>query len=210
MYNASRIFSGKTHFPNLVILVKEPKPGLIKTRLAKDYGKIKATWWYRHESRKTINRLGRDPRWETFLAVSPDHEGLKSRIWPENIWRIPQGRGHLGERMKHVFQQLYPGPTVIIGSDIPGIEPSQIARSFYFLGKYDAYVGPSPDGGFWLIGLKGKKVHSTKMFDNVRWSSEFALEDTISSMGKTTLGMGEVMSDVDTLSDLRANPHSKV
>ena len=208
MFNASGIFSDKTSYPRLAIFVKEPNPGSVKTRLAKDLGTINATKWYRDESRKTINRLTRDPRWETYLAVSPDHTGLLSRVWPEKVKRISQGTGHLGQRMKNIFRQLHPGPTIIIGSDIPGIKPSQITRAVNSIGKCDVYIAPSPDGGFWLIGLKGKRSLPSKAFENVRWSTEYAMEDTINSLGRISLGIGEEMSDVDTLADLLANPHT--
>ncbi len=210
MPNVSRIFSGKSSYPRLVILVKEPRPGSVKTRLAKDLGTIQATKWYRDESQKTINRLAKDPRWETYLAVSPDNAGLASRVWPEKIMRIPQGEGHLGQRMKNVFRQLQPGPTTIIGSDIPGIKASQIADAILNLSKYDAYIAPSPDGGFWLIGLKGRKCLSPRVFENVRWSTEFAMSDTINSLKGLSVGVGEPMSDVDTFSDLIENRFTRL
>ena len=209
MFNASGIILNKSSFPRLAILVKEPCPGSVKTRLSKDFGTINATKWYRDESRQTINRLTGDPRWDTYLAVSPDHAGSLSRVWPEKIRRIPQGTGHLGHRMKHVFRQLQPGPTIIIGSDIPGIIPRQIVLAIHSLGKYDVYIAPSPDGGFWLIGLKSNRNLLPTTFENVRWSTEFALEDTINSLGKVSLGLGEEMADVDTLADLQTNPHTR-
>ena len=210
MFNASRITSVNTDQTRLVILVKEPVPGTVKTRLAKELGTIDATKWYRNECRKTINRLAGDPRWETYLAVSPDEAGITSRIWPAQIPRIAQGSGDLGCRMKQVFHQLLPGSTIIIGSDIPGIKASQIATTAKAMQKYDAYLGPSPDGGFWLIGYTGRRSLSSKAFENVRWSTEFAMDDTINSLGQFSVGIGEVMSDVDNLADLYNNPHTRL
>lgn len=210
MFNASRITSVRTDRTRLVILVKEPVPGTVKTRLAKELGTIDATKWYRNECRKTINRLARDPRWDTYLAVSPDSTGMTSRIWPAQIPRIAQGSGDLGNRMKHVFQQMLPGSTLIIGSDIPGIKTTQIATAVRAMQKYDAYLGPSPDGGFWLIGYTGRTSLSSKALENVRWSTEFAMDDTINSLGQFSLGIGEIMSDVDNLADLYDNPHTRL
>jgi len=210
MFNASRIISIRTDRTRLVILVKEPVPGKVKTRLAKDLGTICATKWYRNECRKTINRLARDPRWDTYLAVSPDNAGMTSRIWPSQIPRIAQGTGHLGNRMKRVFQQMLPGSTIIIGSDIPGIKVSQIATAVRIMQKYDTYLGPSPDGGFWLIGYTGRRSLSSKALENVRWSTAFAMDDTINSLGQFSVGIGEVMSDVDNLADLYENPHTRL
>lgn len=210
MFNASRTTSVRTDRTRLVILVKEPVPGTVKTRLAKELGAIDATKWYRNECRKTINRLARDPRWDTYLAVSPDNAGMKSRIWPAQIPRIAQGSGDLGNRMKHVFLQMVRGSTIIIGSDIPGIKASQIVTAAKDMQKYDAYLGPSPDGGFWLIGYTGRRSLSSKALEHVRWSTEFAMDDTINSLGQFSVGIGEAMSDVDTLADLYKNPHTRL
>ncbi|MXZ50823.1 MAG: DUF2064 domain-containing protein [Rhodobacteraceae bacterium] len=210
MFNASRIISVRPDRTRLVILVKEPVPGTVKTRLAKELGTIDATKWYRNECRKTINRLARDPRWDTYLAVSPDKAGMSSRAWTTQIPRIAQGSGHLGSRLKQVFRQMLPGSTIIIGSDIPGIKASQIATTAKAMQKYDAYLGPSPDGGFWLIGHTGRRSLSSKALENVRWSTEFAMDDTINSLGQFSVGIGEVMSDVDNLADLYNNPHTRL
>ena len=71
----------------LVIFLKEPHPGRVKTRLGRDIGMTAAAWWFRHQSTRLIRRLGGDRRWQTVLAVSPDHEGLASRVWPSRLPR---------------------------------------------------------------------------------------------------------------------------
>jgi len=86
----------------LVIMVKEPRPGRVKTRLGKDIGLTASAWWFRHQTRALLRRI-EDPRWETVLAVAPDREGLQSRIWPAHLPRIAQGRGDLGDRMGGSF-----------------------------------------------------------------------------------------------------------
>ena len=53
----------------LVIMVKEPRPGRVKTRLGRDIGMVGAAWWFRHQTRSLIRRL-RDPRWQIVLAVA--------------------------------------------------------------------------------------------------------------------------------------------
>jgi glycosyltransferase A (GT-A) superfamily protein (DUF2064 family) len=65
--------------PTLIIMVKAPRPGRVKTRLGRGIGMGAAAWWYRHQTRTLIRRL-RDPRWQIVLAVSPDREGLASRV----------------------------------------------------------------------------------------------------------------------------------
>ena len=133
----------------LFIMVKEPRAGLVKTRLGTGIGMTRAAWWFRHQTQRLLRALGRDPRWQTVLAVSPDVEGLQSRIWPAQLPRWPQGRGDLGHRMAAVFRCAPPGPVLIIGADIPGVTPALIAKAFRALGDHDAVFGPAHDGGSW-------------------------------------------------------------
>ena len=137
----------------LIIMVKVPKPGLVKTRLGRDIGMVAAAWWYRRQVQTLIRRLS-DPRWRITLAVDPDVEGLKSRIWPRNLDRMAQGPGDIGDRMLRMMLGAPKGPICLIGSDIPEIQRTHIARAFDELGRNQAVFGPSLDGGFWLTGLK--------------------------------------------------------
>jgi rSAM/selenodomain-associated transferase 1 len=190
----------------LFIMVKEPHPGRVKTRLGRDIGMTAAAWWFRHQSGSLIRRLGRDPRWQTVLAVSPDHEGLASRVWPWHLPRWPQGAGNLGHRMGRIFRRAPKGPVVIIGADIPGITPALIARAFAALGNHDAVFGPAPDGGYWLIGLKrGARPVPPRIFDAVRWSSATALADTKASLGTAKIALIDTLRDVDRAADLRVS-----
>lgn len=187
----------------LFIMVKEPHPGRVKTRLGRGIGMTAAAWWFRHQSSSLIRKLGRDPRWQTVLAVAPDREGLMSRVWPPHLPRWPQGTGDLGDRMGRIFRRAPPGPVVIVGADIPGIAPALIARAFAALGDHDAVIGPAPDGGYWLIGLKrGARPVPSGIFDGVRWSSATALEDTRASLGKAGITFIDTLRDVDRATDL--------
>ena len=182
-------------------MVKEPRPGRVKTRLGKDIGKTSAAWWFRHQTRNLLRRL-RDPRWEIVLAVSPDREGLCSRVWPGDLTRVPQGRGDLGERMARVLGQTH-GPSVLIGADIPGIERRHIARAFTALGSHPAVIGPAPDGGYWLIGLRHASRLHAGFFEGVRWSTPDALTDTLLTLPQP-VAFADTLSDVDTAADLAA------
>ncbi|MEO1422239.1 MAG: TIGR04282 family arsenosugar biosynthesis glycosyltransferase [Pseudomonadota bacterium] len=184
----------------LVIFVKEPRPGRVKTRLAAGIGPIPATWWFRHQSARLIRILSRDPRWETVIAVSPDEAGLTSRAWPRHLPRWPQGAGDLGDRMGRALRELGPGPVVIIGADIPEITPHRIAAAFGALGNADAVFGPATDGGYWLIGLRNQPPAT--LFDGVRWSSATTLSDTVRSLPGKRIALIDTLRDVDTAEDL--------
>jgi uncharacterized protein len=183
-------------------MVKEPRPGRVKTRLGADIGMVQSAWWFRRQAGRLVRRLSRDPRWLCVLAVAPDVEGLTSRVWPANVARIAQGQGNLGQRMARVFRGLPLGPMVIIGADIPAIEPAHIARAFRALGNHDAVFGPAEDGGYWLIGLKRMRALPPCLLGNVRWSSEHALVDSEASLKDMRIARVDMLRDVDRAADL--------
>jgi len=188
---------------HLVIMVKEPHPGRVKTRLGRDLGMVPAAWWFRHQTAALVRRLSRDPRWKTVLGVSPDREGATSRIWPKNLPRWAQGRGDLGHRMGRIFRKFPPGPVVIIGADIPGITAGHIARAFKALGDHDAVLGPAPDGGYWLIGLKRGRAVPKTLFADVRWSSPTTMADTLRGLSLGRVALIDTLHDIDTAQDLK-------
>ncbi|WP_339762165.1 TIGR04282 family arsenosugar biosynthesis glycosyltransferase [uncultured Sulfitobacter sp.] len=182
-------------------MVKEPRPGRVKTRLGRDLGMTAAAWWFRHQTRRLIRNV-QDPRWNVVLAVTPDRAGLSSRVWPEHIARAPQGQGNLGDRMARMLRGAPAGPVCVIGADIPGINRAEIAKAFHALGGHDAVFGPAPDGGYWLIGLKRARAVPPGLFDGVRWSSEHALADTIATLPDHRIAQVATLQDVDTIDDL--------
>ncbi|MEK6205486.1 MAG: TIGR04282 family arsenosugar biosynthesis glycosyltransferase [Amylibacter sp.] len=187
----------------LFIMVKEPRAGRVKTRLGRDIGMTNAAWWFRHQTHRLIRALGRDARWQTILAVSPDFDGLQSRIWPGYLPRWPQGRGSLGDRMAAIFMGAPYGRVVIIGADIPGVTPALIEKAFRALGDHDAVFGPATDGGYWLVGLKrGACAIPAGMFQDVHWSTEHALADTVMTLGDARVAYIDTLQDVDHASDL--------
>ena len=185
----------------LIVMVKEPHPGRVKTRLGRDIGMVAAAWWFRHQTARLLRRLD-DPRWHLVLAVSPDRAGLNSRIWPAHLPRMPQGAGNLGDRMARMMRSARPGPVIVIGADIPGITPAHIARAFRALGAADAVIGPAPDGGYWLVGVRRTTAQPAHLFHSVRWSSEHARADTIASAPHLRWASADTLRDVDTAEDL--------
>jgi uncharacterized protein len=186
----------------LIIMVKEPRPGRVKTRLGRNIGMVAAAWWYRHQTKALIRNIS-DSRWKTVLAVSPDFEGMASRVWRSNLDRIPQGPGDLGDRMYRLMMGVGTGKICLIGSDIPGIRKTHIARAFAELGQREAVFGPAPDGGFWLTGVKRTGRVPRQLFKGVRWSTEHALADSLANVTDLRVGLVDTLRDVDTVEDLR-------
>jgi rSAM/selenodomain-associated transferase 1 len=185
----------------LIVMVKEPRPGRVKTRLARDIGAVPAAWWFRHQCARLLRRL-RDPRWRIVLAVSPDRKGMASRCWPDDLARLPQGTGDLGARMARAMRSAPPGPVCVIGADIPGITCAAIWRAFRALGQAELVFGPATDGGYWLVGVHNARQVPRTLFQGVRWSTEHALADTEASAPGRRIAWIDRLSDVDTLADL--------
>ena len=104
--------------------------------------------------------------------------------------------------MGRILRSLPPGPVAIIGADIPGIDRPRIARAFAALGRADAVLGPAPDGGYWLIGLKRTAPPPARLFESVRWSTEHAMADTIATLGTDRIALIDTLRDVDEATDL--------
>ncbi|MGQ0664221.1 MAG: TIGR04282 family arsenosugar biosynthesis glycosyltransferase [Pseudomonadota bacterium] len=180
----------------LVILAKAPALGRVKRRLAAAIGAGAALGFYRRTLGAVLLRLGRDRRWQTVLAVTPDRAARRSRLWPVRLEARAQGPGDLGQRMGRVFRQLPPGPVVIVGADIPELAAEHIARAFGALGAADAVFGPAPDGGYWLVGLR-RGPSLPGLFANVRWSSAEALDDTLANLRGRRVRLIDTLADVD-------------
>jgi rSAM/selenodomain-associated transferase 1 len=178
----------------LIIMVREPRLGAVKTRLAAEIGAAETIRFYRSVTLALIRRLAFDRRWKTILAVAPDTARM-SRSWSAGIQRVAQGDGDIGARMGRLLRSQA-CPAVLIGSDIPGIEASHIAEAFMLLRRNDAVFGPAEDGGFWLVGLK-PLPHLQDIFRGVRWSSPDALADTLANLAGRKVGFAAKLADVD-------------
>jgi len=182
---------------HLVIFARLPRLGTGKRRLATDVGTVKALKFQKLMLSQLLRRVGRDSRWQTYVAMTPDHTAFYP---PAEVTMLPQPNGDLGHRMATVAQNLPPGPVIIIGNDIPDIQSRDIAEGFRKLGSHDAVFGPAGDGGFWAVGLKRRPVFYNP-YKNVRWSTANALPDTLQNLSKHRVGYLRTLFDVDTGED---------
>ncbi len=189
------------HRATLIIFLRAPQSGAIKRRLARGIGDGLAQRFYIATSRALIRHLGANHRWRTVLAVTPDAFAGRARFWPRGIARLKQGQGDLGTRMGRLFEQLPPGPVVLIGSDIPSIRAHHVAAAFEALSRHEAVFGPAADGGYWLVGLArrryGARALTRRLFSDVRWSGPHALADT-----RAGLPAGAEAPPLDVLEDI--------
>ena len=187
----------------LVVMLKEPRAGRVKTRLGRGIGMVTAAWWFRHQVKSLLRRID-DPRWNVVLAVAPDRAGMISRVWPAHISRTPQGHGDLGDRMGRALRNAPRGQVCVIGGDIPDINSDRIAEAFAALGNHDAVFGPADDGGYWLIGLRRVRAVPPILFEGVRWSTKYALSDSEATLPSHSIAHVATLRDVDTVADLPA------
>lgn len=186
----------------LILFVKAPVLGRVKTRLAQDIGMVPATVLYRRLSARLLRAVAGDRRWRATLAVTPDH-AVSAGFWPRQLTRIAQRGGDLGERMRRALAGAS-GPAVIVGSDIPGIDRRHIATAFQFLRSHDVVIGPALDGGYWLIGVRCP-AYARRLFYDVRWSSAHTLADTLTGLpASARVAYLPVLRDIDDAADLSA------
>jgi len=189
----------------LTIFARVPRVGTVKSRLAKDIGPVAAWRLYRGWLDGLVRELAPDERWATRLAITPDankNSGLFQFAHAKGAEVINQGSGDLGDRMRRQFLTSSANSMIIIGTDLPEIGREDIWRAFRALRRSDAVIGPSVDGGYWLIGLNGRRQHP-HLFDGVRWSTETTLRDTIATLTNADVSYLDARRDIDTIEDLQ-------
>jgi len=187
--------------PVVIVFARAPQLGAVKTRLARDIGCLQAWRFHRQATAATVRRLARDGRWRLVLALTPDRLGRRARVVPIAVPRTRQGPGDLGQRMARALRRFQPASVLLVGSDVPDLGAEAVGRAFRALAAADAVFGPAEDGGYWLVGTRGRR-RPERWFRQVRWSSRHALDDTL---GNLPFGMRVAMTaqlwDVDTGAD---------
>lgn len=182
---------------HVVIFARRPQLGRVKTRLAADIGPVETLRFYRATLNALARRLKAGGGWATWIGITPDDTLGKQRFYPDGVWRLPQGTGDLGTRMANCLMRFGPEPALIVGSDIPDIDRRHVSAAFDALKTNELVFGPSDDGGYWLVGAaQGARVG--RLFDNVRWSTEHALADTLANVRPgVRVAMLEPLADID-------------
>jgi rSAM/selenodomain-associated transferase 1 len=185
----------------LIIFVKNPVPGKVKTRLAATVGDAAATAVYRKllvHTHQVTQPLSCD-RFVFYADEINQHD-----IWEENNYRKEVQLGHdLGARMQHAFDRVFEtGYTsvCIIGSDCMEITEGLLRSAFDALLQNDVVIGPSADGGYYLLGMK-KTI--PELFVNKPWSTAKVLERTMEDIINQQLRFRllDTLRDIDTEED---------
>lgn len=185
----------------LIIFVRKPELGKVKTRLAATIGDENALHVYNellsHTCSVTKDLLLDKYAFYNKLASEKD-------IWSKNGFHRKEQKGNtLGEKMENAFESLHNEgyeKIVIIGSDCFELNESLIRRAFEQLDNHDVVIGPANDGGYYLLGIK--KLYPF-LFQDKNWSTQTVYRDTLKDILDHSLSCFQlsVLTDVDTEED---------
>lgn len=189
----------------LGIFAKYWQPGAAKTRLGQEIGVERAS----SLSRVFLLTLLQRFRWveaEKELCFWPPEREAEFTDLAGETWRTrPQIDGHLGQRMQHFFEsarQRGARQIVLIGSDTPNLPVAFVEQAFASLDESPIVLGPSMDGGYYLIGLA---EILPPIFDQLPWSTPHLWSQTVERLAHSRLPYVQLPAwyDVDVASDLR-------
>lgn len=181
------------------------QPGTVKTRLAATIGDEAASDVYRHFVRTLLERF-RNAAPQVVLAFTPDGRRSDFQRLVTDQWQLEsQGDGDLGQRMRSYFASAFSRGNkrvVLIGSDSPTLPTEYVREAFERLSDHEVVLGPSEDGGYYLIGMAR---HVPTVFDRIDWSTPDVWQQTTKRLEQegTTYACLSPWYDVDTLDDLR-------
>lgn len=187
----------------LVIMVKNPVAGKVKTRLAASVGDEKALEVYKALLEHTAAEAARISA-VRYIFYSDIIE--RGDIFSDKDFRkYVQCDGELGVRMDYAISIPFKNEfkkVVIIGADCPGITSEHLQQAFEELDQNDVVIGPASDGGYYLLGMK---KWNRWIFEGMPWSSPDLLATTralLESKGVAWKALAE-LNDIDTLEDLQ-------
>lgn len=190
--------------PTVLLFLKAPAPGAVKTRLANRIGISAATGVYRFLVESQIRRI--PPGWNLEVHFTPESARREMEEWlGECAGFYPQVEGDLGARLEAATRAAFQRSATrvfCIGADCPFLNPPLFREALDILeGAHDLVFGPADDGGYYLLGLKHPAPF---LFSNIPWSSPNTLEASLAAArnaGLTTERLPRFF-DIDTREDL--------
>ena len=190
----------------LIVFVKYPEPGKVKTRIARELGAEKAADIYSLIAECVIERVMESTKYRTVIFFDPPEREAEIRQWlgREDIVFEPQSGITIGERMFHAFASVLSSgaeKAVLIGTDVPKITGEIVSEAFDLLDSEDAAIGPAEDGGYYLLGLKKAEA---LLFEEIEWGSGSVCEKTFERLRGLNIGYKtlDTLRDVDTPEDI--------
>jgi uncharacterized protein len=192
----------------VLLFLKVPGVGRVKTRLAAEIGQDRATELYRcfvEDIIAMLDRIGIDV--QCCYEPAGAEAVLSEWLGGQRSYAVQVG-DDLGRRMEHAFRGAFRegvSQAVLIGSDIPDLAAEIVELAFTELGTKDVVIGPSSDGGYYLLGFRGERF-VPEVFEGIRWSTDHVFDQTTAILSRNGLNVSvlPVWHDVDTRSDLDA------
>ena len=188
----------------IIVFVRSPELGKVKTRLARSIGDQSALNIYKILLKHTAAVL-RDLSFDKVVYFSQKIDN--NDLWENSLFEKKLQKGaDLGERMHHAFDTAFNKgykKVLIIGSDLFDLTSSIITSAFEALETYDISIGPSLDGGYYLLGMKKLQP---EVFKNKKWGTDSVLEHTLQDLKKQKIKLLKSLNDIDTLEDLQQQP----
>jgi uncharacterized protein len=190
----------------LAVFLKRPRAGEVKTRLIPELGARPAAALYRAMVEETLRRTAAG-EYQRRLFFSPGEAGAEIAGWLPGERGTPQAGSSLGERMARAFEKTFADGarrTALIGTDLPWISRDRIVGALAALEEHDLVLGPSVDGGYYLVALR--EPHPD-LFTGIAWSTPSVYAATLEKargLGLTSCALPEER-DIDTLEDVRAS-----
>tara|TARA_B100001029_G_scaffold177881_1_gene183361 strand:- start:717 stop:1448 length:732 start_codon:yes stop_codon:yes gene_type:complete len=210
----------KNNNPIIVLMTRWPSIYRCKSRLSKEIGAYKAAKIQQILTKHTINvAKGIQKEGLADVKVAIDGIGIKAAKKWALINKIKsvttQGPGNLGTKMKRQFLKTYAEKTIshkiptsilLIGTDLPSISHFDLIQAIHILNYKEMVLGPSTDGGYWLIGLSNKllKPLCSWPFSFIDWGTDQVLKKTIrfANLNKIDYQLLHTKNDLDNISDL--------
>lgn len=187
----------------LIAFIKHPTPGGVKTRLASEIGASKATIIYEHLVIDLLSHTTSN-NYDRAIFVDPKHQISRYQSSFGDLNYHYQNGDNLGERMNNAFNYNFAlgyENIILIGSDIPLLDSKYIEKCFDQLSSSDAIIGPTIDGGYYLIGFS-KKTYTPKVFLDMLWSESSVYDNTINKLKHLNVSIAQKWFDIDVNSDL--------
>jgi uncharacterized protein len=190
----------------LIIFAKLPMPGEVKTRLGKEVGMAEASEIYR-EFAQHVFWIG-DQLAATGTRIYLFYDAMAKeqdiRAWIKHLFVFATQSGEsLGERMQRAFDKAFmegADRSVIIGTDVPELETATVLNAFDRLDSHDVVIGPSTDGGYYLLGMNGP---TKEIFNGIKWSTDSVYRETAKRLDSLSLSYSVLpeLADIDTKED---------
>ena len=196
-----------TPLGELIVFGRYPQVGKVKTRLIPALGPAGAASLQKRLSEQTLTgarkAAGRIGARVVFCHAGGDPRRIARWTGLEQAACLPQASSDLGRRMFVAIRSAFDrgaARVVLVGTDIPGLTATILERAFELLKHRDLVLGPSSDGGYWLIGFSRLE----NLFDNIPWSTSAVLEQTLALARRKSLtaGLLDPLTDLDTPDDL--------